>query len=152
MTKHLSDLEQTLASSAREPGHALTIYLAGGFHSGWQDVIKKNVQRLVYLDPREHRLRDEAQYTLWDMEAIRRSDLVFAYLESTNPAGYSLAFEIGYARALDKRIILVDEKSTLDERTRRYMGMVRASADIVLESIDEGVSLMSQLEKLVLDR
>jgi nucleoside 2-deoxyribosyltransferase len=149
MTKHLNDLEQTLASSSGERERTLTVYLAGGFHSGWQDVVKKRIQRFAFLDPREHGLRDPTQYTLWDLEAIRRSDLVFAYLESTNPAGYSLAFEVGFAKALGKRIILVDERSALDERTKRYMGMVQASADVLLESLDEGVNLMTQLERVV---
>ena len=149
MTKNLSDLDYPPAENLRNGGETLTVYLAGGFHSGWQDVIEQNVQSFCYLDPRGHSLQDQTQYTFWDLEAIRRSDLIFGYLEPTNPAGYSLAFELGYAKALGKRVILVDEKSAGDEHTQRYMGMVQASADVFFESFDEAVKFMQQLAKVV---
>ena len=76
------------------------------------------------------------------MQAIRQSDLVFAYLEATNPAGYALALEIGYAKGLGKTVILVDEKSSVDEQAGRYLQMVRAAADAVFASFDEGVEYL----------
>src|SRR5690242_5199870 len=106
------------------------VYLAGGFRSGWQDQVMHCVPELEYLDPRSHGFEDEAQYTKWDLEAIASCDLVFAYFEASNPAGYSLALEIGYAKALDKYVIYVDEKSARDPDTARYLGMVRSSSNV----------------------
>jgi hypothetical protein len=124
----------------------IKVYLAGGFHSRWQDRITTLTTRFLFLDPRQHGLRDNKSYTLWDLEAIRQSDVVFAYLETTNPAGYALALEVGFAKALGKRIILVDEKSPADEQTKRSLGMVRAAADVVFDSFEEGVTFMRTFE------
>jgi hypothetical protein len=54
----------------------LVVYLAGGFKSGWQDVVKLKVPMIRYLDPRLHGLCQGQQYTAWDLQAIRRSDCV----------------------------------------------------------------------------
>ena len=75
----------------------LRVYLAGGFQSGWQDTVMQAVPSLDYLDPRSHGLKSKTEYTAWDLEAVRRSDCVFAYLEATNPGGYALALEVGFA-------------------------------------------------------
>ena len=85
--KFQGDLQQAIRDSYKGGDRPITVYLAGGFHSGWQDRLKEGVQQFIYLDPRTHALKDNVQYTLWDTEAIRHSDLIFAYLESTNPAG-----------------------------------------------------------------
>ena len=81
----------------------VSVYLAGGFHSGWQDIVKSAAAELKYFDPREHGLEDPKDYTVADLEGIGSSDWLFAYLENSNPAGYALALEIGYAKALTKR-------------------------------------------------
>lgn len=130
----------------------LTVYLAGGFHSGWQDSIIKVFPNFHFFDPRTHNLKDEKQYTLWDLTAIRQSDWVFAYLEKDNPAGFALALEIGYAKALDKFVLLVDEKSPSDERNRRYLGMVRSTSDIVFDSFEEGLKYMEVLYHGIISR
>src|ERR1043166_3041129 len=74
----------------------LVVYLAGGFQTGWQDKLKEAASQFRYFDPRSHQLRDKGEYAMWDLEAIRRSDWIFAYLEAGNPGGYALAAEIGY--------------------------------------------------------
>jgi hypothetical protein len=61
------------------------VYLAGGFRSGWQRRVKESLPDFKYLDPRQHDLSDPTQYTLWDLEAIRQCDIVFAILEADNP-------------------------------------------------------------------
>jgi len=125
-----------------------TVYLAGGFHSGWQDRLMNNVDFLHFSDPRVHGLENKIQYTMWDLEAVRRSDWVFAYIEATNPGLYSLAVEVGYAKALGKYILLVDEKSSSDLETERYLGMIQSVADIVFESFDEALGYMKSLESI----
>lgn len=126
----------------------MKVYLAGGFRSNWQEHVKSAVPMVRYFDPREHNLQDKAQYTLWDLEAIRHCDVVFAYFEKTNEGGYALALELGFAKALGKRIVLVDEKSQFSDTTRRYLGMLHAVAEVVLEDIDEGITFLQSLSWL----
>lgn len=126
----------------------LGVYLAGGFHSGWQDRVVDSMPSLKFFDPREHGLEAPSEYSLWDLEAIRQSDVVFAYLEATNPGGYALALEVGYARALGKHIVFVDEKSAVEEKGGRYLAMVRTSADVVFHSFEEGLAFLRSMEKL----
>jgi len=123
------------------------VYLAGGLHSGWQDHIMGTVPRFIFYDPRTHQLQKPREYTLWDLEAIRKSDIVLAYFEITNPAGYALALELGFAKALGKRIILIDEQSPTNEQIRRHLGMLRVVADISFETFEEGLNYLKLLEK-----
>ena len=85
-----------------------TVYLSGGHRSGWQQKIITDIQGFCFKDPSSHGLTDPKLYTAWDLEAIRESDIIFAYFESSNPSGYGLNFEIGYAAALGKQIIFID--------------------------------------------
>ena len=128
----------------QRPGGALTVYLAGGFRSGWQAKISTSAPGFLYKDPSKHGLTDPIRYTEWDLRAIRESDLVFAYLEAANPAGYALALEVGYAKGLGKPVILVDERSSADEQTRRYLQMVRAAADATFNSFEDGVAYLQR--------
>ena len=110
--------------------------------SGWQDRVIAAASAHVYIDPRQHGLDAPAQYTLWDLEGVRQCDLVFAYLEASNPSGIGLALEIGYAKALGKRIVLVDE-----QQDRRF-AIVRECVDVVLATLDDGLNLLKSMERL----
>jgi len=129
----------------KKDSKGLLVYLAGGFQSGWQDKVMKKTLCLEYIDPRIHGLDDEKEYTEWDLSAISKSDVVFAYLEPTNPGGYSLALELGYAKALGKYIIFIDEKSTKNVTISNYFGMVRSVANEVYVSLEEGIEGLSKL-------
>jgi nucleoside 2-deoxyribosyltransferase len=135
------DTEQCIPSSIQDK--SLQIYLAGGFHSGWHEGVQQQVKQVSFIDPRSHSLENERQYTTWDLLAIRRSDVVFAYAEEANPALYALSLEVGYARALGKHILLVEEHPT--EQRRRYFGMLRACADVTFSSLDEAVQYLRSL-------
>lgn len=110
-----------------------TIYLAGGFRSGWQARAKEYLLDFYLLDPSLHNLEDPKEYTEWDLNAVRNSDIVLANMESTNPGGYALALEVGFAKALSKYIILVDQIE--DPKVDRYFEMVRQVADIVFDDL-----------------
>jgi len=125
----------------------LTVYLAGGFRSRWQDNVKDNCAYLNIIDPSQHGLDKEDEYTAWDLEAIRGSDVVFAYAEATNPSLYGLSLEVGFAKALGKTIILVDEKTDEHPEVGKYLGMVRASSDVYFKRFDAGVDYLNQLQK-----
>lgn len=102
------------------------IYLAGGFASGWQDQVKdalKHMEHVEFFDPRENKMHDPRGYTNQDLRAIRECGMVFAYMESDNPGWPNLAFELGFAHALDKPIIFVNEKR------RKYAEMLHVACD-----------------------
>lgn len=114
-----------------------TIYLAGGFRSGWQAYVIKRLSGYAFLDPSQHNIEDAAEYTKWDLDAIRACDIVLGYMEPTNPGGYSLALEIGFARALGKRVILIDQIE--DSSVSRYFEMVRQCSNHVFKTLDGAI-------------
>lgn len=114
-----------------------SVYLAGGFKSGWQALVVKQLPAYDFFDPSQHNIQDAAEYTRWDLDAIRRCDVVLAYMEPTNPGGYSLALEIGFAHALGKTVILIDEIE--DARISRYFEMVRQCSNFVFRSLADAI-------------
>jgi nucleoside 2-deoxyribosyltransferase len=126
----------------------LAVYLAGGHRSDWRERVMSVAADYVYRNPAEHKIDDARAYTAWDLEAIRRSDVVFGYLEQTNPSGYGLALEVGYAKGIGRHVILVDERSKTDEKIARYYGIVRETADAVFDSLDEGIAYLLTLYQL----
>jgi len=125
-------------SQAQDSEHP-RIYLAGGLVSNWQDTVIQAVPAARFLDPRTHGLRSPAAFTSWDLAAIRRCDILFAYLEANNPGGYALSLEMGFAKALGKHIVLVDEKSAADPGVARVLTMVHATADVEFEDFGAAV-------------
>ena len=113
------------------------VYLAGGFKSRWQTTVMEQLPGYLFLDPSQHNIQDAAEYTRWDLDAVRSSDIVLGYMESTNPGGYSLALEIGFAYALGKTIILVDEIK--DPVVSRYFDMVRQCSGYVFISLGQAI-------------
>lgn len=118
------------------------IYLAGGFRSGWQSKVASVLVGCQLLDPSLHGLEAPSDYTAWDLDAIRRSDIVLAYMEAGNPGGFSLALEVGYAKALNKTIYLVEEHAT--EQRQRYFEMVRQVANMVFPTLDSAIEYLKQ--------
>lgn len=132
------------------------IYLAGGMRGDWQDRVKESVaaalpgQPVLYLDPRQQPKphpeqspeQVEASYTNWDLTGVQVADIVFGYIEASNPGGHGLALEIGYAvgmahaGAAPKHIILVVEDGYA---ANRYLGMARVCADMNYTSLDKGI-------------
>ena len=119
----------------------MKVYLAGGMRSGWQKYVKEAVSGVQFIDPRLHFLDEPDEYTTWDLMAIRRCDLVFAYLERTNPSGMGLALEIGYAKALGKPVILVNEKTG-------YIDMLKAMADVTYTDLNQGAQFLQSLNRM----
>ena len=103
----------------------LVVYLAGGMKGGWQDEVKKACPGIIFIDPREHALKDEAGYTAWDLAGVERADIVLGYMESSNPSGAGLAVEFGWGARAGKLLLLAEQPGYPQER---YFGMVRALA------------------------
>lgn len=114
------------------------IYLAGGFRSNWQAQVSVRLGgSFELLDPSIHNIKDPAEYTRWDLEAVRESDIILANMEASNPGGYSLALEVGFAKALDKRIFFVDQVK--DPSIKRYFEMVRQCSERVFPTVEEAL-------------
>ncbi|HFI2159473.1 TPA: hypothetical protein ACIDX1_000085 [Pseudomonas aeruginosa] len=121
------------------------IYLAGGFHSGWQENVKSRLKDFDLLDPGAHGIDDPVEYTRWDLAAVRESEIVLANMEASNPGGYALALEIGFAKALGKEIYLVDQIQ--DPSVKRYFEMVRQCSTKVFSSLDDAVDYILNIQR-----
>lgn len=121
------------------------IYLAGGFKSNWQAQVAARMAGVFeLLDPSAHSIQDPSEYTRWDLEAVRQSDIVLANMEASNPGGYSLALEVGFAKALGKRIIMVDQIE--DPSVKHYFEMVRQCSERVFPTLDEALDHLLLME------
>ncbi|BCA81011.1 hypothetical protein AOP6_2798 [Desulfuromonas sp. AOP6] len=122
-----------------------TVYLSGGHYSGWQVKVIQAAKNFEYKDPSKNGLSDPRLYTEWDLEAIKSSDIIFAYFEDTNPGGFGLSLEIGYAAALGKHILFVDEKSLHSPEVGRYLKIIQETSNVVFDSLDEGIDYLNSL-------
>jgi nucleoside 2-deoxyribosyltransferase len=104
----------------------MKIYLCGGF-GDWQDIVATEVRRLRpdadVFDPSQHKLHDPKFYTQQDLANLLDCDIVIAYMQVTNPGYANLAFELGFAYAHGKKILLVNEKG------QRFAEMMHQVAD-----------------------
>lgn len=120
------------------------VYLAGGFHSGWQEHAHRYLARFQVLDPSMHNLADPAAYTEWDLQAVRDCDVILANMESGNPGGYALAMEIGFAKALGKEVLFVDQIA--EPGRKRHFEMVRQASDHVFMTLTEALEFLVSRE------
>jgi nucleoside 2-deoxyribosyltransferase len=119
----------------------LRVYLAGGFKSRWQERVASDLREgFELLDPSRHGLAHPRDYVEWDLKAIRACDVVLANMEGSNPGGYALALEIGYGKALGKKIVLVE--SQLDSTRDRYFEMVRQVADARFTNLESAITYL----------
>lgn len=125
------------------------IYLSGGFKSNWQSKVMKAIgNRCVFFNPREHKLDSDKEYWVWDIHFVKECDIVFAYMEADNPSGFGLTFEIGLAYALNKTIILVDEKSIVDKDFERFFKIVSNSTQIIFDDLEDGINYLKKFTTL----
>jgi nucleoside 2-deoxyribosyltransferase len=115
------------------------VYLAGGFQSGWQQNISSHHKLFDPSQKEKSGVWNIDKICTWDKYAIQKADIVFAYLERDNPSGIGLACEIGYARALNKTIILVNEK---DEGKFMFLD---GFADNVFGNYMDGLDFLNRL-------
>lgn len=124
------------------------VYLSGGMNqSNWQQAVidKVTTDGYLFYNPREHNLIQSKEYTIWDLFYVKQCDIVFAYMQDINPSGYGLSLEIGYAIALGKPVILIDEKSIDNEKFKQYFAFVRECASIVFNNLEDGINYLIKL-------
>ena len=116
--------------------------MAGGFRSDWRDKAKE-CSNVEFIDPKEKEVKKEFQYFeygCWDLHHIKQADICFVYMERTNPSGFGLSVEIGYARALGKTVILVLEKG---HEKDKYLLFLKTVADVVYDNLEDGIAFLS---------
>lgn len=122
----------------------MKIYLAGDMKSGWQDKVKEKLPEYEYLDPRDHSdITHILAYTELDLNMIQKCDIIFCYMESSNPGGYNFCLEAGYGFGLGKKIIYVNED---DHPRQKYFGMLYAIS-IKFNSIDQAIMYLKVYRK-----
>ncbi len=119
------------------------VYLSGGLGKEWQDyVIKKCSDEFVFFNPNDHKLHVGEEYTTWDLYHIRKCDIVFAFLEKDNPSGIGLALEVGYASALGKTIIFVNEQKEINNDVSTKFKIVTETASITFNDLSDGIRML----------
>jgi nucleoside 2-deoxyribosyltransferase len=115
------------------------VYLAGGLKSGWQNQVKK-LRGFTFFCPldKEKPGMTLDEYGTWDLHYIKQCDIVFAYMEQSNPSGIGMSVEIGYAKALNKTIILVLEPC----EDRKYLQFMKKVADITFDDFLDGIKYL----------
>lgn len=127
----------------------LKVYLAGGLITNWQENVISSCADLnfTFFNPKKHKLKSPKEYTTWDLFYVKQADIVFAYMEKENPSGYGLTLEIGYAKALEKTIILVDEKSSTDGFFNDKFNIVKNSSSVVFDNFDNGLKFLKKFQQ-----
>jgi len=115
-----------------------SIFLSGGFKSDWQiKLTERYGDKFQFYNPRDHKIAEPHLYASWDIHYVRKCDIIFAFMEASNPSGFGLMFEIGMAYALNKTIILVDEKSEVDDTFARYFKIAHQPSGNVFKTLDD---------------
>jgi hypothetical protein len=129
-----------------------TVYLAGGFHSGWQDKVCRELAGLPVgvIDPRNNPSGDIAVFGPLDKEHITRCDILLAYQESDNPCYAGIVAEAVLAGTLGKKVIWVDEWSDEDYASRKmkryYMALPKYLAGaVVFYTLDAAVQAIKEI-------
>jgi nucleoside 2-deoxyribosyltransferase len=120
----------------------MKVYLAGGMKQEWRNKIKDEciTANIHFFDPTKTGLHEVNEYTFWDLLAIKNCDLVFAYFEKTNTSGIGMACEIGYAIALGKPVLLLNEQPD-----NHNFDFVVNSGVINIKSLEQGIKIIKSI-------
>lgn len=129
----------------------MKVYLAGGMRTGWQDKVREALPSFTFLDPRFKGASDERkltleEYGLWDLHHIKECDVVFGYMEKSNPSGVGMACELGYAFGLGKTVILVLEEPNHHQEDR-YLQFMQKVSHITFADFEEGIKFLKRFER-----
>ncbi len=120
------------------------VYLAGGMRGEWREQIKKECKGLIIfcpVDKESSQTMTVDEYGTWDLHYIKQADIVFGYMERTNPSGIGLACEMGLAYGLGKTVILVLEKNS-QHFADENLEFLRKVAHITFAELREGIDYL----------
>ena len=128
-----------------ENAQVVRVYLCGGFHSNWHEQVERGVSAVKYLfrfyNPKDKEMVRPEEYWPWDLQAIRKSDIVFAYFEKwcKEKCGAGAISEFGYAVGQNKLVILVNEVD------HRYFTQLKYWPNVVyFEKLEDGIAYLRQ--------
>jgi len=120
------------------------VYLAGGMRVDWREGIKKECKGLVFfcpVDKESSQVMSVDEYGTWDLHYIKQADILFGYMERTNPSGIGLACEMGMAYGMNKTVILVLEKGS-EHFADDKLEFLRKVAHITFSELQEGINYL----------
>jgi len=121
------------------------VYLAGGMDSDWRQRVKRDAI-FTWFDPKTKeevfkRKMMPVEYTNWDLHFIDQCDVLFVYVEKDNPSCIGLAAEIGYARGINKTIVLVLEENNKFIKDK-YFCFIRECSTVVYDNLEHGIEYL----------
>jgi len=123
----------------------LKIYLSGGMKSQeWRQKIRTSIKNAIFFDPSSPGLEKPTEYTAWNLQMMRKADVVFCFLEN-EASGIGMALEAGFARALNKLVIFVNERASDIEPSSQKFDTIVATADVSFSALEEGIEFLRKL-------
>lgn len=128
----------------------IKVYLAGGMRSNWRERVMKEVPNLLYFNPKTKEYSDERMiwspdmYGTWDLVHVRICDIIFGYMEKTNPSGIGMAAELGVGYGLGKTNILCLEQNRIIPP--RYSDFMKKVAHITFDDFKESVNYLKTFQ------
>jgi len=123
------------------------IYLAGGLRSGWQEKIKNALPQFDFISPldKDDKSMNVLEYGTWDLHQIKYCEMVFAYMEKSNPSGIGLSCEIGFAYGIGKTVVTVLEPE--NEHTKdNYLQFIKKVSHLCFDNLEEGIKYLSNFK------
>lgn len=135
----------------------MKIYLAGGMHTQWRekvisecflgafmtapDGVKIPIEDndVQWYNPMQNGGGELQEFVTWDLLAIKKCDVVFAYMEADNPYGHGMCAEIGYAKGLGKTVVFVNESEI------RHIDFAYQMADVKFGNLADGIEYLQKL-------
>ncbi len=114
-----------------------TVYLSGGIRREWRNSVKERFKDVDFIDPMETYTPYASVYAWRNLQSITDCDIVFAFIEPTNHSGIGLSFELGYALALGKHTIFIDQSGT-----NRFEYPANAVASYVVGDFEEAMAIL----------
>jgi hypothetical protein len=121
------------------------IYLAGGSYSDWQNRVKSSLSDFKFYTPWFSGSGSEPKFNWQNLEAIHQCDWVLAYAEQSSLASYILSLEVGYAKGLDKQILLIDvsDENLREGEVGSYLSFIRDASSVKFKSIQEALAYLN---------
>ena len=92
----------------------MRVFLSGGTRGDWQDKVKAAFPdgEHSFFDPRTLRHLELREIAATERSWLDQCDVLFFYLEASNPSGLGSAFEVGFCTAKGIPVVFIDEKQT----------------------------------------
>jgi nucleoside 2-deoxyribosyltransferase len=120
------------------------IYLAGGMQTQWREKIKRECKEFTLFCPKDKEVSYAMiieEYGTWDLHYIKQADIIFAYMEKTNPSGIGLACEMGFAFGIGKTVILVLEEDNKHIEAR-YLEFLKKVSHVTFSNFEAGIKYL----------